>query len=39
MTDCYDYSHSVWCELFGGSKYVHTQRSHSPEALLATGPR
>ncbi len=35
MTDCYDYSHSVWCDLFGGAKYVHTRHTHSQGALLA----
>lgn len=27
MTDCYNYSHSVFTDLFGGSKYVMTNRN------------
>lgn len=26
MTDSYEYSHAVWTQVFGGAKYVHSQR-------------
>ena len=34
MEDIYEYSGSVWPEVFGGAKYVFAQRSYSNEAYL-----
>ena len=33
MNDCYEYSASAWNEVFGGSKYVFTQRDFSAELI------
>ena len=35
MTDCYEYGHSVFCDLFGDAKYVNASRSHSRARLAA----
>lgn len=33
MTDCYNYSSSAWTTVFGSSKYIHSSRSHTVDAM------
>ena len=34
MEDIYEYSRNIWVDVFGGAKYVQTQREYSKEAYL-----
>lgn len=33
MTDCYNYNSSAWTAVFGSSKYIHSSRKHSFDAM------